>query len=120
MAGEFSAQKFNNNYGFLKDFHTNELTTLKDSLKRARKRLESASRDLRPQYEEEIEKLNLAVKRAESAVNKDRREHTESEAMRRVVADERQKRQQGKGAWWLKRCESFRVVPLIDIAEQKL
>jgi ribosomal RNA-processing protein 36 len=106
MTGNFSTQKFKTNYGFLTDLYINELNTLKHSMKLARKLLSSAPRDLRPRYEQEIERLNLAVKRAESAVNKDKRELVELDAMKRAVAEERQKRQQGKGAWWMKRCKS--------------
>ena len=37
MTGEFSADRFRSQYGFLSELHQTELGTLKDNLKRARK-----------------------------------------------------------------------------------
>ena len=46
--------------------------------------------------------MERAVKRAESLVNKDRREKVETEALRKLARDEREKRKQGKKAWYMK------------------
>ena len=79
-----------------------ELATLRDNLKRARKLLASSPRHLRPEREAEVERLELAVKRAESSVNRDKRERVEREALRAITKEERDKRQKGKKAYWLK------------------
>lgn len=79
-----------------------ELVTLRDSLKRARKLLTSSPRHLRPEREAEVERLALAVKRAESSVNRDKRERVEREALTALTKEERNKRQTGKKAFWLK------------------
>lgn len=105
LAGEFSAQKFQTQYGFLADIHSNELKTLRDSLKRARKLLASSPRDLREEREREVNRLEMAGKRTESVVNKDRRDKIEHEALSRVAKEEREKRKQGKGGWWMKNGE---------------
>ncbi|THV07740.1 DUF947-domain-containing protein [Dendrothele bispora CBS 962.96] len=102
MTGEFSSDKFRQNYDFLTESHKTELQTLRENLKRARKMLSSSSRDLRPEREAEIQRLELAVKRAESTVNKDRREEIEERALKRVSKEERNKREAGKGNWYLK------------------
>ncbi|KAH9950390.1 hypothetical protein B0H21DRAFT_723245 [Amylocystis lapponica] len=102
LAGEFSPQKFHSQYGFLSDLHMNEMKTLKDNLKRARKLLASSPRDLREEREQEVQRLERAVKRAESMVNKDRREKIEQEALHKVAKGEREKRKEGKGAWYMK------------------
>ncbi|KAI0788468.1 hypothetical protein C8Q75DRAFT_823966 [Abortiporus biennis] len=102
LAGEFSAQKFQSQYGFLADMHQSELKTLRDNLKRARKLLLTSPRDLREAREEEVDRLERAVKRAESMVNKDRREKIEQTALAKVAQEEREKRKQGKGAWYMK------------------
>ena len=86
--------------------HSEELTTLKDNLKRARKLLTTSPRDLREEREKEVQRLERAVKRAESMVNKDKREQIEQEAMKRVAQEEKEKRKEGKGAWFLKKCKS--------------
>jgi len=102
LAGEFSGQQFKEKYSFLVDVHINELKTLKENLKRARKLLLSSPHDLRPEREYEVNRLEMAVKRAESMVNRDAREKTEQEALNKVVEEEREKRKQGKGKWWMK------------------
>lgn len=107
LAGEFSNHKFQEQYGFLTDIHSTELSTLRENLKRARKLLASSPRDLREERQQEISRLELAVKRAESSVNKDRREMVEQKALSHVAKEEREKRKTGKGGWWLKECGSL-------------
>ncbi|PIL31894.1 hypothetical protein GSI_06598 [Ganoderma sinense ZZ0214-1] len=102
VTGDFDAKRFRNQYGFLSDLHQDELSTLKDNLKRARKLLANSPRDLREEREGGVERLERAIKRAESLVNKDRRERVEMEALRKVAEDEREKRRQGKKAWYMK------------------
>lgn len=42
------------------------------------------------------------MKRAESSVNRDKREKVEMEALDRVGREEREKRRKGKAGWWMK------------------
>jgi ribosomal RNA-processing protein 36 len=107
LSGEFDATKHRNHYGFLSDMRESELGMLRDNLKRARKLLASSPRHLRPEREAEVERLVLAVKRAESSVNRDKRERVEQEALSAISREERNKRQKGKKAFWLKNCGSF-------------
>jgi ribosomal RNA-processing protein 36 len=86
-----------------------ELVTLRDNVKRARKLLASSPQHLRPEREAEVERLVLAVKRAESSVNKDKRERVEREALSAITKEERDKRQMGKKAYWLKNGSPFRL-----------
>jgi ribosomal RNA-processing protein 36 len=95
----------------LADLHSEELHTLKDSVNKARRRLPSVPQNLRSRHEEELTRLELALRRAESAVNRDRREKVEMEAMNKAMKDEKKLRKQGKSAWWMKRCKS--LVPLL-------
>lgn len=104
LTGEFDAAKFRTQYNFIADMHLTELKTLRDNLKRARKMLASSPHDLREEREREVEKLELAVKRSESMVNRDKREKIEQEALRKVTKEEREKRAQGKGDFWIKSC----------------
>ena len=107
VAGEFSDRKFQEQYGFLADIHSTELKTLRENLKRARKLLGSTPRDIREERQREVARLELAVKRAESSVNKDRREMVEQKALFQVAKEEREKRKSGKGGWWMKECMTF-------------
>ena len=102
-AGEFSADKFQKSYGFLADNHKKELNALRETLKQARKLLASSPRDLRNEREREVYRLEQAVKRAESMVNRDRLQQVEKEALSKVKKEEQEKRIQGKGEWWMKK-----------------
>lgn len=90
----------------MSELHTTERDTLKESLKRAKKLLKNSPRALLAEREAEVERLERALKRAESAVNRDRREKIEREALERIERDERDKRKQGKGAWYMGSGES--------------
>jgi len=109
LTGEFNATKFQNHYKFLSDMRQGELATLRDNLKRARKPLASSPQHLRSEREEEVERLALAAKRAESSVNRDKRERVEQEALSAITKEERNKRQQGKKPFWLKDAEKKKV-----------
>jgi len=110
LSGEFDAAKFQNQYKFLSDIRQGELATLRDNLKRARKLLDSSPQHLRPERKEEVERLALAVKRAESSVNRDKRERVEQEALSSMAKEERNKQQQGKKPFWLKNAEKKKVL----------
>ncbi|KAJ4002368.1 hypothetical protein F5050DRAFT_1717108 [Lentinula boryana] len=105
ITGEFSSQKFNDNYQFLNESHKAELSTLRENLKRARKILASSPRDTKHEREVEVGRLELALKKAESTVNKDRRDTIEQEAIRTARREERTKQEAGKGKWYMKESE---------------
>jgi ribosomal RNA-processing protein 36 len=69
--------------------------------------LENAPRHLKYDYEEEVQRLELAVKRAESVVNRDCMDKIQREALQKASRDEREKRSRGKGSWYMKKCEAF-------------
>jgi len=102
LSGQFDGTKFRNHYKFLSDMREGELATLRDNLKRARKLLTSSPQHLRAEHDAEVERLTLAVKRAESSVNRDKRERVEQDALSTMEKEERQKRQEGKKPYWLK------------------
>ncbi|KAK0464169.1 hypothetical protein IW261DRAFT_1524307, partial [Armillaria novae-zelandiae] len=110
LSGELSEDKYRHNYAFLTQTHKNELQILRENLKRARKLLVSSPKHLRSERESEIEKLELAVKRAESAVNKDRREEVERLALNRLKKEEKEKQGQGKGSWWMKEADKKKLL----------
>ncbi|KAI0304684.1 hypothetical protein BC826DRAFT_1100487 [Russula brevipes] len=110
LSGEFDAAKFRNHYHFLSDMRNGELTALRDNVKRARKLVASSPRHLRPEREAEVERLTLAVKRAESSVNKDKRERVQQEALSAMTKEERNKRQHGKKAFWLKNADKKKLL----------
>ncbi|KAI0032742.1 hypothetical protein K488DRAFT_70391 [Vararia minispora EC-137] len=110
MTGPLDASKFRAQYSFLSEFHLQELSTLRDNLKRARKLLASSPRDLRAEREAEVERLERAYKRAESTVSRDKREKIEQDALEKAKKEEKEKRKQGKGVFYLKNSEKKRLL----------
>ena len=104
VSGTLAPDKFRTQYSFLSDLHASELAALRDDYKRARKLLANSPRELRAAREEEVRRLERAVKRAESAVHRDTRDKVEAEALRKAAQAEREGRKQGKGAWFMKQC----------------
>ncbi len=80
-----------------------ELQTLRESLSKARRMLASSPTEFRNERELEVTRLEHAVKRAESTVNKDRLERVEREAFSMNKKEEEGKRREGKGKWFLKK-----------------
>ncbi|KAG1745946.1 uncharacterized protein EDB91DRAFT_1345601 [Suillus paluster] len=105
ITGAFDPQKFRTQYTFLSTLHKDELSTLRSNLKRARKLLLNSPADQRLEREHEVGRLELAVKRGESAVNRDKREKVEMEALGKVAREEKEKRERGKSEWWMKASE---------------
>ncbi|KAG2129097.1 hypothetical protein DEU56DRAFT_497431 [Suillus clintonianus] len=105
ITGSYDPQKFKHQYTFLSTLYTDELKTLRSNLSRARKLLLNSPKDLRQEREREVGRLELAVKRGESSVNRDKREKVEMEALERIGREEREKRKKGKAGWWMKSAE---------------
>lgn len=80
---------------------------MKQTLKQARKLLASSPRDLRSERENEVYGLEQAIKRAESMVNKDRLDRVQRDALGKAKKEEEEKRQAGKGRWFLKKGELY-------------
>ena len=76
---------------------------MRETLKQARKILASSPSDLRGERENEVYRLEQAIKRAESMVNKDRLDRVQRDALGKAKKQEELKRQQGKGKWFLKK-----------------
>ncbi|KAI0651924.1 hypothetical protein C8Q79DRAFT_922543 [Trametes meyenii] len=102
ITGEYDPKRFRAQYGFLSEMHEGEMKTLKENLKRARKLLANSPRDLREEREAEVQRLERAVKRAESTVNKDRQEKVQMEALGKLAKEERERQKEGKKAWYMK------------------
>jgi ribosomal RNA-processing protein 36 len=103
MTGEVSAEKFRKNYDFLAESHQNELQILRDELNKAKRLLSSAPKISRTEHQREIDRLERAVKRAETSVHRDKKERIEQEAIQNAKREEFEKRKHGKGQWHMKR-----------------
>lgn len=110
-AGRYNPSKFKRQYDFLSGLRGDELATLRGHVKRARKLLVNSPSHLRAEREEEVKRLEHAMKRAESAVNLDNRERVEFKALESAKQTEKEKRKQGKAGWWMKRSKPCILPP---------
>ncbi|KAF8442908.1 hypothetical protein L210DRAFT_3620573 [Boletus edulis BED1] len=101
--GGYDPSKFKQQYEFLSDLRHDELATLRGHVKRARKLLANSPSHLRAEREGEVERLELAMKRAESTVNMNNKERIEFKALQSARQTEKEKRKQGKAEWWISR-----------------
>jgi ribosomal RNA-processing protein 36 len=102
VTGDFDSRRFAKQYDFLTEIHASEMQTLRDNLKRARKLLINSPRDTRDERTAEVVRLEQALKRAESAVSRDKRERIEREALQKAKQEEKERRKEGKGEWYMK------------------
>jgi len=79
--------------------------------------LSSSPRDQRTEREHEVYRLEQAVKRAESLVNRDRLEQVQKEAMSKVKKEEQQKRSEGKKEWYMKKGETHSLLDVLQGSE---
>lgn len=70
----------------------------------------SSPRDLRDEREQEIARLERAVKRAESMVNRDRMNEVETQALTNAKKEEQDKQKQGKGQWFMKKGKVYFLI----------
>ncbi|KAG9078129.1 rRNA biogenesis protein rrp36 [Ceratobasidium sp. UAMH 11750] len=101
VSGELSRSHFANAYSFLPELQKSEAATLRASLAKARKQRAAP---------ETIDKLERALKRAESAVEHAKREEREQEVLAKAKKEEKAKREEGKGAWFLKKSEKRKLL----------
>lgn len=108
-AGEFSADHFRKDYTFLADVRSQELETLKQNLSRAKKLLASSPAHLREERGREVEKLERAVRRTESTIERSKREAFERDVLLKAKREERERRLQGKKAWYMKKADQKKM-----------
>jgi len=108
--GRYDASEFKRRYDFLSGLRKGELSTLREHLKRARKLVVNSPAHLRAEREEEVNRLERAMKRTESAVNTDNRERVELEAIHAAKQTENEKRKRGKTEWWMKQSEKKQLL----------
>ncbi|CAE6467711.1 unnamed protein product [Rhizoctonia solani] len=95
LSGQLSQPEYSRAYSFISDLQKNEAETLRASLAKARKQ--------RAPWET-IESLERALRRAESGVEKAKRDEREREALEKARKEEKEKQKAGKGACHLIIC----------------
>lgn len=124
LTGELKEDGFQAAYSFLPEMHVEELATLKENLSRARKLLANSPKHLREERAEEVQRLDFAVRRLESTVQREHRQKIEQDALDSAKKAEKEKQQYGKGQWFMKDCASNHIssavrADLLSLAEKK-
>ena len=109
LSGSFSSDTFQAGYSFLNSLQESEFSQLKTELSNARKLLAQSPEDQRSEREEDVARLQRALKRVETTVERTKREKRDRDALRKAKKEEREKQQNGKKAWFMKNsmCFSF-------------
>jgi ribosomal RNA-processing protein 36 len=102
LSGEFNPDKFEHSYSFVADIQQDEVASLRKSLSLARKLSQSSPAHLREERAAEVTRLERALKRTESTVERAKREKRNREVLSNVKKEERSKREKGKGGWFMK------------------
>jgi len=105
ISGTFSSDTFQAGYSFLNSLQESEASQLKAELSNAQKLLAHSQPDERLEREEGVARLQRALKRGETAVERTKREKRDRDALRKAKKEEREKRQNGKKAWFMKNTE---------------
>ncbi|KAF9517517.1 hypothetical protein BS47DRAFT_1314197, partial [Hydnum rufescens UP504] len=102
LSGEFNPNKFAHSYSFVTDMQQDEVASLRKSLALARKLSQSSPAHLREERAAEVTRLERALKRTESAVERAKREKRDREVLGNAKREERKKRETGKTGWFMK------------------
>lgn len=111
-AGEFDATKFASSYGFITDIQREEAKKIRHTIRDIKKSLPEALPNTRQQEIKRIEELKKTLNRTETSIKKARKEAREREVLMQARKEEKERRKDGKGEWYLKDCESNRCLYL--------
>ncbi|GAA5869329.1 hypothetical protein JCM16303_000431 [Sporobolomyces ruberrimus] len=101
LSGSVNQELFNRSYSFLSGSLEKEVETLRKTAVKARKNAQVP--------EEEKEKIEDSLRRMENRLVERKRKEREQGAMKEWKKEEKEKRQQGKGAFYLKEAEKKKL-----------
>ncbi|KAF8320317.1 DUF947-domain-containing protein [Clavulina sp. PMI_390] len=121
LSGSFDQSQFSKSYSFITGLQETEVGDLKTSLSRARKLLANSPAHLRDDRAAEVTRLERALKRTESHVEREKRERRQREVLGAAKKAEQAKQAAGKGIWHMKKSEKSKLLNearFQDLAEQ--
>ncbi|WVR08082.1 hypothetical protein IAU60_005128 [Kwoniella sp. DSM 27419] len=104
-AGSLDAHLHSQGYSFLPSMLKEEMTSLKKALSVAQKAERTCPWAEKPARTAEREQIELQLGRVRTRLVRDQRDTAEREVLAKVKKEEREKRAQGKGAWFMKKGE---------------
>lgn len=114
LSGNFSQDLYEKSFSFLKGSLSKEVADAKDQLKTAQLNIRRArslpgqSEDktyLIEEHQAEVDRLTHEIQRMSSQAKTSQKKDIEKEALRKIKKEERDKRGEGKKAYYLKDCE---------------
>lgn len=117
-AGQVNAELHSKGYAFLPEMLEKERAQLKDDVKRLSKLEKTCKLVEKPGVTAQREEKELQLSKVLNRLSSLRREQAEREALSKVKREEREKREQGKGAWFMKKCECLRATEVTGIADR--
>ncbi|WVW86961.1 hypothetical protein I302_109017 [Kwoniella bestiolae CBS 10118] len=104
-AGNLDAHLHSASYSFLPSMLKEELSSLKTALVQAQKLERTCPWAEKPARTAEREKIELQLGRVRTRLVKSDNEERERNVLAKMKREEREKREQGKGAWYMKKSE---------------
>lgn len=104
-AGQVNTELHSKGYAFLPELLEKERRQLRDDVKRLLKLERTCKLVEKPGVIAEREEKDVQLSKVLNRLSALRREQAEREAVSKVKHEEREKREQGKGAWFMKKCE---------------
>lgn len=104
-AGQVNAELHSKGYAFLPEMLEKERSQLKDEVKRLSKLEKTCKLVEKPGVTAQREEKELQLSKVLNRLSSLRREQAEREVLSKAKREEREKREQGKGAWFMKKCE---------------
>ncbi|KAL1406459.1 rRNA biogenesis protein rrp36 [Vanrija albida] len=104
-AGQVDAHLHAQGYAFLPKLLRDELSNLRKAVTAATKAEKTCKLYEKPRFTAERERLELELARVRTKVERTERETRNREVLSAAKREEREKREQGKGAWFMKKSE---------------
>lgn len=105
-AGHANADLHSKSYSFLPDLLRQEFSGLKEAVAAAKKAEKNCSWAEKPMKTAERERLEVQMGQVRTKLVRTEKESMEREILAKAKKEEREKRTQGKGAWYMKKGES--------------
>jgi len=104
-AGKADADLHARGYSFLPEMQKEEVANLRSAVAAAMKAEKTCKLVEKPRFTAERERLEKELSRARSRYERTVREAREREVLAKAKREEREKQKEGKGAWFMKKCE---------------
>jgi ribosomal RNA-processing protein 36 len=105
LSGHVNADLHARGYDFLPGMQAAEVDNLRKAVSGAFKAERNCKLLEKPRFTAERERLEAELARARSKHERTKRENREREVLAKVKREEREKRESGKGAWYMKKGE---------------